>query len=49
VPTEVLTKQFHFLGEMGPYLKQAGINNQETEFYEAMFKLWFSRWPETDQ
>ncbi|KAF8815335.1 hypothetical protein BYT27DRAFT_7214063 [Phlegmacium glaucopus] len=44
--TEVLTEQAKFVVEMGPYLKQAEGNNQESEFYDAMFKLWFSRWPE---
>lgn len=43
---EELIEQFNFLAEMGPYLKQAGRNNEEPEFYEAMFKLWFSYWPE---
>ncbi|KAF8804992.1 hypothetical protein BYT27DRAFT_7258740 [Phlegmacium glaucopus] len=44
--TEVLTEQAKFVVEMGLYLKQAEGNNQESEFYDAMFKLWFSRWPE---
>ncbi|KAF8805006.1 hypothetical protein BYT27DRAFT_7258592 [Phlegmacium glaucopus] len=44
--TKVLTEQAKFVVEMGPYLKQAEGNNQESEFYDAMFKLWFSCWPE---
>ena len=44
--TEVLTEQAKLKVEMGPYLKQAESNNQESEFYDALFKLWFSRWPE---
>lgn len=44
--TEVLAEQARFVVEMGPYLKQAESNNQEAQFYDTMFKLWFSRWPE---
>lgn len=43
---KILAEQHRFVVEMGPYLKQAAAKSQEKEFYEAMFKLWFSLWPE---
>jgi hypothetical protein len=47
MPREKLNAQYNYMFKMACYLHLAKAANEEDEFYETFFKIWFKRWPET--